>query len=43
MIRHQHVGHARLLALEAVGSEDEIFVSRVSRSLPPVFQQAHNK
>jgi hypothetical protein len=43
MILHKHVRYARLLALEPVGSEDEIFAPRLSRRLPPVFQQAHDK
>ncbi len=39
MILHQHVGHTRLLALEPVGSEDEILVFRIRRRLPPVLLQ----
>src|SRR5208282_2722773 len=43
MILHQHVRDTRLHALEPVGTEDEILVSRVSPSLSPVLQQAHDK
>lgn len=39
MILHQHVRHTRLLAIELVGSEDEILVSRIRRRLPPVLQK----
>ena len=43
MILDQHVRHARLLALEPVGSEDEVLVSRIRRGLSPVFQQAEDQ
>ena len=43
MVLDQHVWHTRLLAVESVGSEDEVLVCRIRRRLPPVFQQAHDE